>query len=46
MPVWKLLGGAHRKKIRVYANGWYTNPGTPKQNAEEAKVVADMGYTA
>ena len=22
-PVWKLLGGAHRKRIRVYANGWY-----------------------
>jgi len=45
-PVWKLLGGAHRKKIRVYANGWYTNPGTPEQNAEEAKVVIDKGYTA
>lgn len=45
-PVWKLLGGAHRKRIRVYANGWYTNPGTPEQNAEEAKVVTEMGYTA
>ena len=45
-PVWKLLGGAHRKKIRVYANGWYSNPGTAEQNAEEAKVVMDMGYTA
>ena len=45
-PVWKLLGGAHRKKIRVYANGWYTNPGTPEQNAEEAKIVIDKGYTA
>ena len=45
-PVWKLLGGAHRKSIRVYANGWYTNPDTPDQNAEEAKVVAGMGYTA
>ncbi len=45
-PVWKLLGGAHRKSIRVYANGWYTNPGTPEQNAEEAKKVVDMGYTA
>ena len=42
-PVWKLLGGAHRKKIRVYANGWYTNPGTPEQNAEEAKIVIDKG---
>ena len=45
-PVWKLLGGAHRKSIRVYANGWYTNPGTPEQNAEEAKIVTGMGYTA
>ena len=45
-PVWKLLGGAHRKKIRVYANGWYNNPGTPEQNAEEAKIVIDKGYTA
>ncbi len=45
-PVWKLLGGAHRRSIRVYANGWYTNPGTPAQNAEEAKIVTGMGYTA
>ncbi|MBF15612.1 MAG: dehydratase [Chloroflexi bacterium] len=45
-PVWKLLGGSFREKIRVYANGWYTNPGTPKLNAEEAKKVVDMGYTA
>lgn len=45
-PVYQLLGGAHRKRIRVYANGWYTNPGTPKQNADEAKKVVDMGYTA
>ena len=46
VPVYKLLGGAHRTRIRVYANGWYTNPGTPEQNAEEAKAVVDMGYTA
>jgi galactonate dehydratase len=45
-PVYKLLGGAHRDKLRVYANGWYTNPGTPQQNADEAKRVVDMGYTA
>jgi galactonate dehydratase len=45
-PVYQLLGGAHRKDIRVYANGWYTNPGTPQQNADEAKKVVDMGYTA
>ena len=45
-PVYKLLGGAHRKRLRVYANGWYTNPGTPEQNAGEAKRVVEMGYTA
>lgn len=45
-PVYKLLGGAFRKKLRVYANGWYTNPGTPEQNAEEARRVVDMGYSA
>jgi galactonate dehydratase len=46
LPVYQLLGGAHRKKIRVYANGWYSNPGTPEQNGEEAKRVVGMGYTA
>jgi len=45
-PVWKLLGGAQRDQIRVYANGWYTNPGTPEQLADEARRVVDMGYTA
>lgn len=45
-PIYKLLGGAQRDSVRVYANGWYTNPGTPEQNAEEAKKVVAMGYTA
>ena len=45
-PVYKLLGGAFSTKLRVYANGWYTNPGTPQQNADEAMRVVDMGYTA
>ena len=46
VPVYELLGGPFRDRIRVYANGWYTNPGTPEQNAEEARRVVDMGYTA
>jgi galactonate dehydratase len=45
-PVYRLLGGAQRSKIRVYANGWYTNPGTPVLNGEEARKVVAMGYTA
>ena len=46
VPVYELLGGPYTGRIRVYANGWYTNPGTPEQNAEEAKRVVAMGYTA
>jgi galactonate dehydratase len=46
LPVYRLLGGAQRRRIRVYANGWYTNPGRPEQNAEEARKVVAMGYTA
>jgi galactonate dehydratase len=45
-PVWRLLGGAQRDKLRVYANGWYTNPGTPEQNAAEAREVVGRGYRA
>jgi galactonate dehydratase len=45
-PIYRLLGGAQRQRLRVYANGWYTNPGAPAVNAEEARRVADMGYTA
>jgi len=46
LPVYKLLGGSVREKIMVYANGWYTNPGSPKLNAEESKKVIEMGYKA
>ena len=45
-PVYRLLGGAHTKRLRVYANGWYTNPGSPEQNAAEAAEVVARGYTA
>lgn len=46
VPVYELLGGPCQERVRVYANGWYTNPGTPEQNAEEAGKVVAMGYTA
>ena len=37
VPVYELLGGPFLDRIRVYANGWYTTPGTPEQNAQEAR---------
>jgi galactonate dehydratase len=45
-PVYELLGGPLRPSLRVYANGWYTNPGTPEQNAAEAREVVSRGFDA
>ena len=35
-PVYNLLGGACREKIRVYANGWYEGAKTPDVLAKKA----------
>ncbi len=45
-PVYNLLGGLCRDKVRVYANGWYRCPRTPKDFGVKAKEVAARGYTA
>lgn len=45
-PIYELLGGPFRDQLRVYANGWYTNPGTPEQNADEARAVVAAGFDA
>ena len=45
-PVWQLLGGQHRPKLRVYANGWYQGPRDPGFFAEAASAVVEKGYTA
>ena len=45
-PVYNLLGGACREKIRVYANGWSGGAGTPETYAERALQVVARGFTA
>jgi galactonate dehydratase len=45
-PVWKLLGGAYRDRVRAYANGWYQTDRNPAALAESASEVAARGYTA
>ena len=45
-PVHKLIGGACRDKIRVYANGWSGGAPTPEALAERASQVIEMGFTA
>ncbi len=45
-PLYQLLGGKVREKIRVYANGWYQGPREPELFAEKAKEMVARGYTA
>jgi galactonate dehydratase len=45
-PLWHLLGGKQRPRLRVYANGWYQGPRDPAFFAEAAAKVKAMGYTA
>jgi len=46
LPVYKLLGGAVRDKIKAYANGWYQVERTPEQFHVAAKRVLERGYRA
>lgn len=45
-PVYNLLGGACREKIRVYANGWSGGAETPDAYAERALQIVARGFTA
>jgi galactonate dehydratase len=45
-PVWRLLGGKVRDKVKAYANGWYTVERTPEEFHAAARQVVDRGYQA
>ena len=45
-PVYRLLGGAVRDKIKAYANGWYTVERTPDEFAAAAQRAVAKGYRA
>ncbi|MCW4037961.1 MAG: mandelate racemase/muconate lactonizing enzyme family protein [Candidatus Bathyarchaeota archaeon] len=45
-PVYNLLGGPCRDRIRVYANGWSTRAATPQELGERAREVVKKGFTA
>lgn len=44
-PIYNLLGGACRTRVRVYANGW-NKSGNYEQLAEEAVATVEKGFTA
>jgi len=46
VPMWKIFGGKHWERLRVYANGWYQGPREPAFFAEAAAKMVTKGYTA
>ncbi len=46
LPVYALLGGKFRDKIRMYADCHAGGDDSPQANADKAKEVVDQGFTA
>lgn len=47
MPVYQLLGGAYRSRIRLYANYWFLGgSGEPQDYADQAGAMKKLGFTA
>jgi galactonate dehydratase len=45
LPVYNLLGGASRERVRIYANGW-SRGATIEEGVERGREVKAMGFTA
>lgn len=45
-PVYELLGGAMRERIRLYSNGWSRSIGDPAELGARAAEEAEAGFTA
>ena len=46
VPVYKMLGGACRDRIKVYANGWSGGANSPEEHAEKARRIVQRGFRA
>ena len=46
VPVYNLLGGPCRDRIRVYANGWSSGDDAPVETARKAVALVERGFTA
>jgi galactonate dehydratase len=46
VPVYELLGGRCRDRVKCYANGWFAGARTPAQFAEKARAAVEMGFRA
>jgi galactonate dehydratase len=45
LPLYNLLGGASRERVKVYANGWSNGRETIEQNLQRALNVKQQGFT-
>lgn len=45
-PVYNLLGGKMRDKVKMYANAWFIGARTPEEFAAKAKHTVDLGIKA
>jgi galactonate dehydratase len=45
-PLYNILGGPSRERIKVYANGWSSGTETIEQNVQRALKVKESGYSA
>jgi galactonate dehydratase len=45
-PVYNLLGGPCRDRVRVYANGWSHGASTPEAYARQALATVERGFDA
>jgi galactonate dehydratase len=46
VPVYELLGGRCRDRVKCYANGWFAGARTPAQFGAKARTAVDMGFRA
>jgi galactonate dehydratase len=46
VPVYQLVGGACRQRVRLYANTWFLGARTPEEYAERASSVVASGWDA
>jgi galactonate dehydratase len=46
VPVYELLGGRCRDRVKAYANGWFIGARTPEQFARKAVQAVESGFSA
>ncbi len=46
VPIWAMLGGKVRDRVRTYANGWYRTDRTPEAFAANARDAVGRGFNA